>query len=110
MRILVVCGAGASSTFVAMRLRHAAQNAGLTVQAVAGSVESLTVDLDSADILLVAPHLAGTLPDLEDLAQQRGVRVALLPADVFSDLDGSRTLRVVLPALTADAPLNSTDH
>lgn len=109
MRILVVCGAGASSTFVAMRLRHAAQNAGLAVQALAGAVESLAVDLDSADILLVAPHLARSLPDLEHLAKQRGVRVILLPDDVFSDLDGSRTLQAVLPALTTDAPLTATE-
>jgi PTS system cellobiose-specific IIB component len=105
MRILVVCGAGASSTFVAMRLRHAAQDAGLVVQAFVGTVESLAVDLDSADILLVAPHLARDLPDLEQLAKHRGVRVILLPDDVFADLDGSRTLRVVLPALTTDSPL-----
>ena len=105
MRILVVCGAGASSTFVAMRLRHAAQDVGLSVQAFAGTVESLAVDLDSADILLVAPHLARNLPDLEQLASDRGVRVILLPDDVFADLDGSRTLRVVLPAITTDLPL-----
>ena len=105
MRILVVCGAGASSTFVAMRLRHAAQDAGLSVQAFVGTVESLAVDLDSADILLVAPHLARDLPDLEQLAKHRGVRVILLPDDVFADLDGSRTLRVVMPALTTDLPL-----
>lgn len=105
MRILVICGAGASSTFVAMRLRHAAQDAGLAVQALAGTVESLAVDLDSTDILLVAPHLARELPDLRQLANDRGVRVILLPDDVFSDLDGSRTLRVVLPAITTDLPL-----
>lgn len=105
MRILVICGAGASSTFVAMRLRHAAQDAGLAVQALAGTVESLAVDLDSTDILLVAPHLARELPDLRQLADDRGVRVILLPDDVFSDLDGSRTLRVVLPAITTDLPL-----
>ncbi|MDO8382286.1 MAG: PTS sugar transporter [Microbacterium sp.] len=110
MRILVICGAGASSTFVAMRLRHAAQNAGLSVQALAGTVESLAVDLDSTDILLVAPHLARELPDLEQLAAQRSVQVVLLPEDVFADMDGTHTLRVVLPALTTDLPLTPTDH
>jgi len=104
MRILVVCGAGASSTFVAMRLRHAAQDAGIAVQALAGTVESLAVDIDSADILLVAPHLARDLPQLEQLASDRDVRVILLPEDVFSDLDGSRTLAVVRPALVTPAP------
>ncbi len=36
MRILVVCGAGASSTFVAQRLRRAAAAAGLDWDAAAG--------------------------------------------------------------------------
>lgn len=103
MRILVVCGAGASSTFVAMRLRHAAHDAGFDVHAVAGAVSSLPVDLDSTDILLVAPHLAEELPELRQLARDRGVQVVLLPDDVFTDRDGARTLRTILPALTTPA-------
>ncbi len=46
MRILVVCGAGASSTFVAQRLRTAAAAAGLDWDAGAG-VESTVPSADT---------------------------------------------------------------
>jgi len=104
MRILVVCGAGASSTFVAQRVRHAAHAAGLAYSAFAGTELSLPIDLDSADVVLVGPHLAYAIPSIERDAAFRGTTVVLLPSDIFTDLDGTRTLQLVQEALErADA-------
>jgi len=104
MRILVVCGAGASSTFVAQRVRHAAIEAGLAYSAFAGTELSLPIDLDSADVVLVGPHLADAIPMIERDAAARGTAVVLLPSDIFTDLDGSRTLQLVRDAMeNADA-------
>lgn len=100
MRILVVCGAGASSTFVAQRVRHAAHERGLAYTAVAGTEQSLPIDLDAADVVLVGPHLAHALEHIERDAAARGTTVVLLPADIFTDLDGSRTLDLVREAVT----------
>ena len=72
MKILVVCGAGASSTFVAQRVRHAAQNQGLAYSAFAGTELSLPIDLDAADVVLVGPHLAHALERIERVAAARG--------------------------------------
>lgn len=88
MRILVVCGAGASSTFVARRLRHAAAAAGLDWDASAGVEGSVP----SAGHDLAGPHLADRL---DALRARTRVPVAVLPADVFSDHDGERTLSFV---------------
>ena len=88
MRILVVCGAGASSTFVAQRVRHAARAAGRDISAVAGTEQSLPIDLDAADVVLVGrehlrdPHLAlraerelgGEQPDLWPVQYARARR------------------------------------
>ncbi|GAA3653517.1 PTS sugar transporter subunit IIB [Microbacterium marinilacus] len=98
MRILVVCGAGASSTFVALRVRRAAAAADLPLTAFAGAEQSLPIDLDSADIVLVGPHLSRSLDDIRALAAPRGVSVALLPDDIFTDLDGSRALALAVSA------------
>lgn len=87
MRILIVCGAGASSTFVAQRLRRAAADAGLDWDAAAGT-ESTLVGSDH-DLVLLGPHMAPRLDALRDAAV---VPVALLPEDVFADRDGTRTL------------------
>ena len=110
MRILVVCGAGASSTFVAQRVRHAAQAAGRDVSAVAGAEQSLPIDLDAADIVLVGPHLDTALDRIRAAAAPRGVTVVLLPADVFTDLDGSRTLAIVDDAVAARRDLPPTSE
>ncbi|PZU46353.1 MAG: PTS sugar transporter [Microbacterium sp.] len=101
MRILVVCGAGASSTFVAQRVRHAAQAAGRDMSAVAGTVQSLPIDLDAADVVLVGPHLHESIDRIRQEASARGATVVLLPADVFTDLDGSRTLALIDSTLAA---------
>ncbi|WP_194397758.1 PTS sugar transporter subunit IIB [Microbacterium atlanticum] len=98
MRILVVCGAGASSTFVAQRVRHAAHAQGLDYAAFAGTERSLPIDLDAADMVLVGPHLAHALERIERDAAARGTTVVLLPPDIFGDLDGTRTLEVVRAA------------
>jgi PTS system cellobiose-specific IIB component len=99
MRILVVCGAGASSTFVAQRVRHAAHARGRELSAVAGTEQSLPIDLDAADVVLVGPHLEHALDRIRREAAPRGARVVLLPTDVFSDLNGERTLALVDEAL-----------
>lgn len=104
MRILVVCGAGASSTFVAQRIRHAAQAAGREFSAVAGTEQSLPIDLDAADVVLVGPHLQHALERIRREAEPRETRVVLLPPDIFTDLDGSRTLALVEAALACGAP------
>lgn len=102
MRILVVCGAGASSTFVAQRVRRAAHERGLPYSAVAGTAGSLVIDLDSADIVLVGPHLAGEWEWIQRSATEHGVAVAVLPHDVFTDLTGERTLDLVHATLPPD--------
>ncbi|WP_372967951.1 PTS sugar transporter subunit IIB [Microbacterium sp.] len=87
MKILVVCGAGASSTFVAQRLRRAASEAGLQWDAAAGMEHSVAGG--DHDLILVGPHLADRL---EAIRQAAPAPVAVLPDDVFADRDGTRTL------------------
>ncbi|GAB3604045.1 hypothetical protein GCM10027411_21320 [Microbacterium aureliae] len=97
----MVCGAGASSTFVAQRLRHAAEARGFAFSAFAGTEQSLPIDLDAADVVLVGPHLAHALEQIERDAAARGTAVVLLPDDIFGDLDGTRTLGIVRAAAPA---------
>src|SRR3546814_13881975 len=95
MRILVVCGAGASSTFVAQRVRRAAHEPGLPYSAVAGTTGSLVIDLDSADIVLVGPPLPG---DRKSGGSGKSVAVSLEPR-------GSRRIKQTQNQNTAQAPL-----
>lgn len=99
MKILVVCGAGASSTFVAQRLRRAAADAGLSWDASAG-MESSVIE-GGQDLVLIGPHLADRI---SAISSSVSVPVALLPDDVFADRDGERTLALVRTLLTDTTP------
>ncbi|MBN9202012.1 MAG: PTS sugar transporter [Microbacterium sp. SCN 70-18] len=98
MRILIVCGAGASSTFVAQRVRRAADEQGLSWSAFAGTEQSFPIDVDAADVVLLGPHLAPALSRFERDSAERNIPVVLLPADIFTDRDGTRTLALVQAA------------
>lgn len=98
MRILVVCGAGASSTFVAQRLRRAALDSGLHYDATAVSRSALAGRLGEAEIILIGPHLTDAIDGIRMDAAAYSVPVILLPEDIFTDRDGARTLRLVTDA------------
>ncbi|ANP73873.1 MULTISPECIES: PTS sugar transporter subunit IIB [Cryobacterium] len=98
MKILVVCGAGASSAFVAHRLRVTGKQRGLTLTVVAGSESDLPGSLDTVDVLLVGPHLAPRFDRLSTQAKKLGVGVALLPKAVFAARDGDLALDLAVDA------------
>jgi PTS system cellobiose-specific IIB component len=96
MRIIVVCGAGASSTFIAHRLRRAAAARGLSVRAQASSVAGLDRVLAGADVLLVGEHLAEQLAALRERAEAASVPVVMLPSGASSAPDGEEALDLAL--------------
>lgn len=99
MRILVVCGAGASSTFVAKRLARAASASGLDWSTESGTEHSARTAV-GVDVVLVGPHIADRTADIRT-ALPGSIRVVVLPDDAFTDIDGSRTLRLVRDAMSA---------
>jgi PTS system cellobiose-specific IIB component len=98
MRILVVCGAGASSTFVAQRLRNAAARSGLHAEVAAGTEDTLGTLAGPVDVVLVGPHLESAFARIQDAVGATGAITVLLPRDAFEDRDGSRILEIVTAA------------
>lgn len=98
MKIIVVCGAGASSTFVAVKLRSAAAARGLQVEVAASSASQLD-SLSSVDVVLVGAHLEAAVPGLRVAAAATGTAVAVLPPVSPAALDGARALDLALNAM-----------
>lgn len=98
MKILVVCGAGASSAFVAHRVRHTATARGLEVSVHAGSEADLPGSLGPIDVLLVGPLLAPRYGKLRAQAIKAGVGIALLPETVFASQNGDEALDAAIYA------------
>lgn len=101
MRILVVCGAGASSTFVARRIRLSATARSLPVTAEACPLDSLSERLPGSGVVLLGPHLGNRLDDVRTSAGSAGVAVAVLPATIFSSPSGDEALDIALEAAGA---------
>lgn len=101
--IVIVCGAGASSTFLASRMRSLAKQRGLDVRVTASSTEGLASLLPTADVLLVGPHLAAGYDDLAAAAAAHGVPVALLPETAFG-ADGAQQAVDIAASLVTLGP------
>ena len=101
MKILVVCGAGASSTFVASKVRKVADDRGLSVSVEAGSESQLERQLADVDVVLVGAHLAEREVDLRTRAAASGARMAFLPALAPAHVSGDVALDLALNAMGA---------
>jgi len=99
-KILIVCGAGASSTFLAHRLRAGAKERGVDASFRSETLSGLADSLPEADVLLVGPHLESQFDGLRHQAEAVGVAAALLPHDVFG-VHGADTVLDTLPVLFA---------
>lgn len=94
-RILVVCGGGASSGFLAQSIRKAAKQAGAEVTVDARSETELEEYVDRIEVLLIGPHLAYMEDKLRAKAEPRGIKVAMLPHKIYGRLDGAGAYKLV---------------
>lgn len=111
MRILVVCGAGASSTFLGVRLRRAARDAGrsATVTPIAatdlrGTLAGLhdrSADraTDASTVVVAARTIIDALPAIADTARAHGAPLVVLDDALLRDPSGAATLAAIDDAL-----------
>lgn len=95
-RVLVVCGAGASSTFLVYWMRREAAQRGVDLAIEAGSLENLASRLRDTDVVLVGSHLSDAFDDILAQASAAGVAAALLPALAFTASGAAAALDIAL--------------
>lgn len=86
--VLIVCGSGASSGFMAAAARKAAKKGKVDIHFKARSDSELSEYLSGQDLLLIAPHLKYLQDDLSGQAKEAGVKIAIIPQEVYGALDG----------------------
>lgn len=109
-KILVVCGAGASSTFLAHRLRAGAKEHGMDAVFRSETLTGLEESLPDADVLLVGPHLESQFDVLRLRAEHVGAAAALLPHDVFGAHGADAVLENLPLLFAARAVVAGTDR
>lgn len=98
-KILLVCGSGASSGFMAKNMRIAAKTRGIELDIKARSDSVVESYIDDIDLLLVGPHLKYMLPDLQKIAEPFHVPVEIIPQESYGALDGEAVLDFALQIL-----------
>lgn len=96
MYILLACGSGASSGFLAQNIRKAAKKKGVEVTVKAVSDTQIEDYLKEIDILLIGPHLKHRFVEIESMVAPHGVIAMLVNQDSYAVLDGEAVLNEVL--------------
>ncbi len=87
--ILLVCGGGASSGFVAANTRKYAKKQKADMKIDARSESEITNYIDDIDALLIGPHLAYMEEEIQKLTEPRGIPTAIIDEDAYSMMDGA---------------------
>ena len=74
LRVLLCCGAGMSSGFLASGARSYAEAADF---------------MSSIDVMLLGPHYAKDLEKFQEIGKPYGVRVGVIPEKIYGSLDSN---------------------
>lgn len=94
--ILLICGSGASSGFMAAAIRKAAKKRGVSVTVKAASESQLDDRINEIDYLLIGPHLSYMLNDIQEQTKDKQVKAAVIPQKVYGALNGEKALDLIL--------------
>lgn len=101
LTVLLVCGSGASSGFMAQRMRKAAKKRGLTYEIEARSESELDAALASIDVLMLGPHLRYMEDQIRERTSGSTVEVTVIPESIYGVLDGDAALDLLESIRTA---------
>lgn len=91
-KILLICGGGASSGFMAANIRRAVIKRGLPFEVDARSESEIDQLLPEIDCLMLAPHLKYLYEDLQQRCKVNKVKVAVMSPTYYGIIDGERAL------------------
>ncbi|KUO75197.1 MAG: PTS sugar transporter subunit IIB [Clostridia bacterium BRH_c25] len=98
-KILLVCGSGASSGFIAQNMRKAAKAKGLDVTIKAVSDTQIEDYVDEIDLLMIGPHLKHRLAEIEESVKSYKIKAMLIDQQSYASLDGASVLEAALKEL-----------
>lgn len=102
VRILLACGIGASTGFMAAGMRRVAKSKGLDCTINAVSKSEIMDYADKTDALLLGPHFAAEVPATQKMLEPYGVKVMSIDPDYYASLDGEGILEDAYDLLDID--------
>lgn len=97
--ILLCCGAGMSSGFLAQRAQKAADMKQADINIDAKSQSVVEDVLEDYQLLLLGPHYESHLDEFEEMAEPYDIPVAVIPQRIYGALDGDGLVDFALAQL-----------
>jgi PTS system cellobiose-specific IIB component len=97
--ILLVCGGGASSGFLAANIRKYAKKQNADMQIDARSESELSNYINDIDALLVGPHLAYMEDEIKSMTDPKGVPMELIDEEDYGMMDGEAVYEQIVDML-----------
>lgn len=88
IKVLLSCGAGMSSGYLAQRTRKVAKKYDSSIRIFARSESEIANYLSEIDLLLLGPHFENQLDYFNSMAKNYNVPVHVIPQKIYSMLDG----------------------
>ncbi len=94
VNVLLCCGAGMSSGFLASATEKAAMAEGLDWNVTAKSQSVALDEMPDYDIVLLGPHFANSLEEFEEVRDDQGcdTKIAVIPREIYGNVDGKSLL------------------
>ena len=81
--VLLVCGSGASSGFMAVNMRKAAKKHNVDATITARSEAEIDSYIDSIDALMIGPHLKYLADELKEKYADKPVKIILMDPSYY---------------------------
>lgn len=95
IKVALICGTGASSSFMAVKLKNAIKANNLQIEVSVCPETNLGQDIEHFNYILIGPHLAFLEEELPKKYQISG-RIAVIPYYIYATMDGSQLLKMII--------------
>jgi len=92
LKVLLVCGSGASSGFMAANIRKVAKKRGIDITVIARSESEIENYVSEINCLMIGPHLKYLVAEAKEVVGDRNIKVALMDPKYYSILSGEKAL------------------
>ena len=92
LNVLLVCGSGASTGFMAANMRKAATAAGMELEVAARSETEVEAYAPEADCIMLGPHLSYLEDEMKDRVKDTNAKVMVMDKSYYSTLDGQAAI------------------
>lgn len=109
--ILLVCGGGASSGFLAQSVKKAIKERGMDIIVEAVGESEIEEYIDEKDIVLFGPHLKYMEEDLKEILKPYKIPYEFIPEQYYGAINGAGTLEFAIKCTEKGrGDLNGKNH